>query len=73
MTKNFKNTAEKIFFYENLYFYLSHGRQTNRRSLQHTKENIQHFQKFNLLTLFLFLWVIFVLLYPDSDPTQGPH
>ncbi len=38
-----------------------------RRSLQLSKENNQYFKKLNLLTFFLFLWVIFALLDPDPD------
>jgi hypothetical protein len=37
-----------------------------RRSLQPSKENIQHFKTWNFL-FFLFLWVIFALLDPDPD------
>jgi hypothetical protein len=32
---------------------------------QPSKENILHFTKLNLITFFLFLWVIFPLLDPD--------
>ncbi len=40
-----------------------HKERPNYRSLQLSKENIQHYMKF--LNFFLFLWVIFALLDPD--------
>jgi hypothetical protein len=43
-----------------------------RRSLPTTKENIQQFKKRNLLTFFLWLWVIFTLLDQDPDPDTDP-
>jgi hypothetical protein len=72
MTKNWKKfTAEnfsKIAIY--LILGLHKGRPSYRRSLQPSKENIQHFK-----TFFLFLWVIFAFLdliesrsNPDPDP-----
>ncbi len=51
-----------------LFLSLHKGRPSYRRSLQPSKENIQHFKKWNLLTFILFLWVIYVFLDPDLDP-----
>ncbi len=44
-----------------------------RRSLQPSKQNIQHLRKLNLLTLSYVcaLWVIFALLDPDPDRDSG--
>ncbi len=59
-----------FFFIQNCNLYipgLHKGRPSYRRSLKPSKENIQHIQKWNLLT-FLFLWVIFALLDKDPDP-----
>jgi hypothetical protein len=74
MTKNLKKcTAEKkliryIFCLSKvaIYMYLSFhkGRLSYRRSLQPSKENIQHFKTWNFF-FFLFLSVIFALLDPD--------
>ncbi len=55
-----------IFFWSKIPIYLSlgllKGRPSYRRSLQSSKENIQHFKKWNLLTFYTFLWVIFTQL-----------
>jgi hypothetical protein len=63
-----------IFFDQKLQFtyLLSHykGRPSFRRSLQPSKENIQHFKKMKFINFFL-LWVIFALLDPDSDCESG--
>jgi hypothetical protein len=48
------------------------GRPSYRRSLQSLKENIEHFKTLNILTFFLFVWVIFALLNPDLDPNYEP-
>jgi hypothetical protein len=40
------------------------------RSLQLSKEAIQHFKTWNFL-IFLLLWVIFALLGPDSESGSG--
>ncbi len=72
-----KNLSEKkfVFFWSKIAFYLSlgfrNGRPSYRRSLQPSKENIQHFRKWNLLTFFLFLCAIFALLDPDLDCESG--
>jgi hypothetical protein len=56
-----KNTAEKLvkfLFLTNIAIYLSlglQGRSSYRRSLQPSKENIQHFKKRNLSTFFYFI------------------
>jgi hypothetical protein len=42
-----------------------------RKSLQSSKENIQHFKKINLLTFFYVFWVIFALLDPDHESGYG--
>jgi hypothetical protein len=47
---------------------LHKGRTSYKRSLQLSKENIQHFKKMKIINFFLFLWVIFALLEPDPDP-----
>jgi len=39
-----------------------------RRSLQLSKEAIQHFKTWTFTNFFLLLWVIFALLDPDPDP-----
>ncbi len=46
------------------------GRPSYSRSLQPSKQNIQHFKKWNLLT-FLCLWVIFDLPDPDYESGSG--
>ncbi len=72
MTKNWKKiTAEKFFFWLKTTIYLSLGLHKElpsyRRSLQLSKENIQHFKTWNF-KFFLLLRVIFALLDPDPDP-----
>jgi hypothetical protein len=78
MTKNWKNIVEKnkIFFYIKYYnlhvqsLGLLNGRPSNRRSLQPSKENIQHFKKWNLITFFLFCGIFCppgVPLNPDPQ------
>ncbi len=71
-----KLTAENKFrfFLSKIAIYLSldhhKGRLTYRRSLQSSKENIEHLKKWYFLNFLLFLWVIFAL--PDPDPlTSG--
>ncbi len=63
------------FFRIKNYNYLSlglhKGRPSCKRSLQLSKENIQHFKKWNFLNFFLLLWVIFGLLNPDPDSEYG--
>ncbi len=70
-----KYTAEKNYFFSKIVMYLSlgllNGHPSYRRSLQPSKENIQHFKIWNLFTFFLFLWVIFSLLDPDPDCESG--
>ncbi len=75
MTKSWNNiTAENkfdIFLIKNcnlLFPGLIKGRPSYRRSLQPSKENIQHFETWKFWTFFLFLWVIFALLDPDPNP-----
>ncbi len=76
MTKNWKKiTAEKfflIFFWSKTAIYLSLGLHkvcpSYRRSLQLSKEAIQHFKTWTFTKNFLLLWVIFALLDPDPDP-----
>ncbi len=59
-------------FWSKIAIYLSlgllKGRPSYRKSLQPSKDNIQHFKKCILLTFFLISWVIFALL--DSDPIR---
>jgi hypothetical protein len=67
-----------IFFISKIAIYLSLGLQKGcpsyRRSLQSSKENIQHFKTLNFLTLFYLLGHFcppesgFALLDPDPDP-----
>ncbi len=40
----------------------------NRRSLQPSKESIQHFKRWNLLIVFYFSWFLFAHLDPYPDP-----
>jgi hypothetical protein len=40
-----------------------------KRSLQPSKENIEHFKTLKFFT-FLYLWVIFALLNPDPEPAS---
>ncbi len=42
-----------------------------RRSLQLSKEAIQHFKTWTFTNFFLLLWVIFALLDPDPDSESG--
>ncbi len=42
-----------------------------RRSLQLSKEAIQHFKTWTFTNFFLLLWVIFALLDPDPDSEYG--
>ena len=44
---------------------------TYRRSLQFSKEAIQHFKTWTFTNFFLLLWVIFALLDPDPDSEYG--
>jgi hypothetical protein len=44
------------------------GRPSYRRCLQLSKENIQHFKKWNFWIIFYFLGSFFALLDPDPDP-----
>ncbi len=77
MTKNWKKLQLK----KKLYFFLSKttiflslgfhkGRPNYKRSLQFSKENIQHL-KHKISSFFLHLWVIFALLDPDPDSEYG--
>ncbi len=75
MTKNWKKiTAEKKikFFCSKTAIYLSLGLHkvcpSCRRSLQLSKEAIQHFKTWTFTNFFLLLWVIFALLDPDPKP-----
>ncbi len=79
MTKNLKKNYSWKFFY--IYFwsktaiYLSLGLHQEcpsyRRSLQLSKEAIQHFKTWTLTNFFLLLWVIFALLDPDPESGSG--
>ncbi len=76
MTKNWKKiTAEnffKFFFWSKTSIYLSLGLHkvypSYRRSLQFSKEAIQHFKTWTFTNYCLLFWVIFALLDPDPDP-----
>ena len=78
MTKNWKKiTAEKkfIFFGSKTAIYLSLGLHkvcpSYRRSLQFSKEAIQHFKTWTFTNYCLRLWVIFALLDSDPDSEYG--
>ncbi len=67
-----KKLTKIIIFWSKVAIYsslgLHKGRPSYSRSLQPSKENIQHFKILNLLPFFLsILWVIFTLLDPDPD------
>ncbi len=65
---------DKKYIPENIAIYLSLGlhkiRPSYRRSLQPSKEKIQHaaLQKMKFINCFLFFWAIYALLNPDPDP-----
>jgi hypothetical protein len=69
LKKNYSRNLLFIFFGS---IYLSLGLhkvcRSYRRSLQLSKEAIQHFKTWTFTTFFLILWVIFVLLDPDPNP-----
>ncbi len=59
-----KNYSWKFFFFCNLtypYPSIKYRYVQVQKSLQPSKENIQHFKTWNFLIFFLFLWVIFAL------------
>jgi hypothetical protein len=62
LEKNLSFLKKKIAIYL-LILGLLKGGPSYRRSLQPSKEDIQHF---------LFLWVLFALLDPDPDPGSNP-
>jgi hypothetical protein len=66
---------KKKFFESKTTIYLSlglrKGRPSCKRSLQPSKENIQHCRTWNFLTFILLLWVIFALLVPDPVLIRG--
>ncbi len=51
-----------------LFLGLHKGHPSYRISRQPSKENIHHFKKMKFVNIFLFLWVIFALLDPDTYP-----
>ncbi len=79
MTKNWKKLQRKIFckifFWSKTAIYLSLGLHkvypSYRRSLQFSKEAIQHFKTWTFTNYCLLLWVIFALLDPDPDSEYG--
>ncbi len=79
MTKNWKKiTTENFFlffFWSKTAVYLSLGLHklypSYRRSLQFSKEAIQHFKTWTVTNYCLLLWVIFALLDPDPDSEYG--
>ncbi len=70
---NLQLKKSQYFFWSKIAVYLSlglhKGHQSYRRSLQPSKQNIQHFKTWNVF--FLFLWAIFALLDPDSPSQCG--
>jgi hypothetical protein len=72
--KKKKKIVSNLFFYIKnciyLYLGLLKGRRSYRKSVQPSKENIQHLKKWNWLTFFLQMWVIFALLDLDPDPSS---
>jgi hypothetical protein len=72
LIKNYSWKFLIIFFISENAIYLSLGLHkvcpSYRRSLQLSKEAIQHFKTWTLTNFFLLLWVIFALLDPDPDP-----
>ncbi len=91
MTKNWKKYSWNFFlffFWSKIAIYLSLGLQkwhpNYRRSLQPSKDNIQHFKKWNLLTVFYFsgpflpsrIRIRIRVAYPDTDhrdPTESGY
>ncbi len=77
MTKNWKKITAEIFFFfwSKTAIYLSLGLHkvcpSYRRSLQLSKESIQHFKTWTFTNIFLLLWVIFALLDPDPVSEYG--
>jgi hypothetical protein len=72
--KSKKINSWKIFLWSKttiyLYLGLHKGRPSYKRSLQLSKENIQHFKTWNFI-IFSLLRVIFALLDPDPDSEYG--
>jgi hypothetical protein len=62
-------SCRKIKFY--LFLGLHKGHPSYKRSLQLSKENIQHFKNMKFINFFLLMWVIFALLDPDPDSECG--
>ena len=79
MAKNWKKNYSwkffTIFFLSKTSIYLSLGLHkvypSYRRSLQFSKEAIQHFKTWTFTNYCLLLWVIFALLDPDPDSEYG--
>ncbi len=71
--KKFTALNKIFFFFIKIAIYLSlslhKGCLSYRRSLQPSKENIQHFKTWNFL--YIFSWVIFAFLDPDPDSGSG--
>ncbi len=72
LKKNYSWKFLFIFFWSKTAIYLSLGLRkvcpSYRRSLQFSKEAIQHFKTWTFKKNCLLLWVIFALLDPDPDP-----
>ncbi len=73
MTKNWKKCTADKKIRDYLSLGLHKGRPNYRRSLQPSKETIQHFKTWHFLAFFYFcaLRVIFALLDPDPDSDLG--
>ncbi len=75
LEKNYSWKKNLIFFLSKTAIYLSLGLHkvcpSYRKSLQLSKEAIQHFKTWTFTNFFLLLWVIFGLLDPDPDSESG--
>ncbi len=75
LKKNYSWNLFFIFLWSKTAIYLSLGLHkvcpSYRRSLQLSKEAIQHFKTWTFTNFFLLLWVIFALLDPDPDSESG--
>ncbi len=64
-----KKNSDQNYNYLSLGLYK--GRLSYKRSIQLSKENIQHLKTTNFFIFFLLLWIIYALLDPDPDSEYG--